>query len=367
MKRLVWIALLGVALGAQSAWAKSFDDKVAGKPTEWLAKNLRSQTDVAYKAAIVREIGRQRNVEGLALLYHAAGDPAGIVRRESIHALAAFGPALADPQRDGAYLTAIQDADPDVVGAGRVALAARIQSAAEPGMEAIVRQLVYLARSGTSFGTRKAAVELLERTPPHLDAASIDTQLIETARQDNHAEVRRVAAIALGTRGVAAAKPTLVHLKNADTSEEVRLAASEALRRIGGPATTVVVAVMPFETKVPKLSVPVKDYQDAFTSALSAAQVARVVERKQIAAALTELKFQDTHIDDGKALKIGQMLRAEQVVTGVLQLAGDEVTCLSKRIDIASGEVYAAQPVVGSMHDLNALKLSCAQRLVGSF
>ena len=370
MKRVLLCLLLAAGLaGSTSGVAIAGDaaSKVDGKSPEWLKKKLKTADDVHFKVAIIREMGDSRDPSLLPVLLHAAGDAERKVRKEALHSLAAFGPQLADPGRDAAYMGGLQDADVAVVKEAQKALTARVQAAAEPGMDNLVKQLTRYTKTGASWQTRKAAVELLERIPDDLAGPRLDQTLTEVAQRETHPEVRRSAVIALGSRGVESAKPLLSRLKNTDDNEQVRLAAEDALRRIGGTASSVVVAVMPFETRAKKLAQHTESYQDFFTAALSSASVAKVVERKQIASVLSELHFQDAHIDDGKALKIGKMLRAGQVVTGSLQVTGDEVTCLSKRIDVATGEVWAAQPTVGSAHDLEALKRTCARRLVGSF
>ncbi len=356
--------LAGLALGA--AHAADPAKKVAGKDAEWLVKKLPEAKYAPTKAAIIAEMGTKRDPALLPHLVHAAGDPAREVRVAALEGLAAFGPALADDQRDSAYMVGLQDASPEVVQAAREALAARLQAASDHGLDGLVGQLARLGKTGQAWQTRKSAVELLERMPTE-DGGKVDASITEIAQVERHPEVRRAAVLALGTRSVSAARPLLSKIRSKDPDEQVRMAAEDSLRRIGGPATNVVVAVLPFETKAKKLASFTTDLQDYFTTSLAASEVAQVVERRQVAAIMSELKFQDTHIDDGKAVKVGQMLRAGQVVTGSIQVTGDEVTCLAKRIDVETGKVWAAQPAVGATHDLAAVQRDCAKRLMGSF
>jgi TolB-like protein len=365
--RLAGALLAGAAL-APAAPARADDPppRLASKPDAWLLKKLPSAKDAASRAEIVAAMGHKRSPALLAQLVHAAGDPAREVRVAALRGLAAYGPQLADPQRDGAYLLGLQDASPEVVQVAREALAARVQAAAQPGMDALGRELARLGRRGDAWLTRKAAVELIERLPPEL-GPGVDPALLEAAQLDASAEVRRAAALALGARQVGAARPLLSRLRSKDPDEQVRLAAEDALRRLGGTAVEVVVAVLPFETRAAQLKPLLIDLQDTFTSALAAAEVAQVVERRQVSAVIAELRYQDAHIDDGKALKVGQQLRAQEVVTGSLLLQGDEVTCLAKRVHVETGRVTAAPPTLGALHDLTALQRDCARRLIGSF
>lgn len=366
MSLLIRCAVLAAALTIGTAHAGDPAKKVAGKDAAWLVKKLPAAKDDATKAAIITEMGTKRDPSLLPHLIHAAGDPARDVRVAALEGLAAYGPLLADTQRDGAYVVGLQDASPDVVKAASDALAARLQAASEPGLDGLVGQLTRLGKTGQAWQTRKSAVELLERMPTD-DAGKVDAAITDIAKTERHTEVRRAAVLALGTRSVAISRPLLSKIRSKDPDEQVRMAAEDSLRRIGGPATSVVVAVLPFETRSKKLSKFTTDLQDFFTASLAASEVAQVVERRQVSAIMSELEFQDAHIDDGKAVKVGQMLRAGQVVTGSIQVTGDEVTCLAKRIDVESGKVWAAQPAVGATHDLPAVQRACAKRLMGSF
>lgn len=360
---LLALALSGVAhAGGDPA------KKVAGRDMAWLLKKLpKAAGDAALRAALLSEMGARRDPAALPHLLHGAGDSDRTVRVAALQGLAAFGPLLADPQRDSAYVVALQDPAPSVVRAARAGLDARLQAAAQPGLDGLLQQLARLAKTGRTWQTRKAAIELLERVPADFGGADLNTALTELARTDAHPEVRRAACVALGIRGVKAAGGVLQTLKNTDPDATVRMAAEDALDRVGGPALSTVLAVLPFEATHPSLRSFAVDLQDYFTQSLSAAAVAQVVERRQVSAVMTELHFQDAHVDDGRALQVGQMLRASMVVTGAVQLRGDEVTCLAKRIDVATGEVAAAQPVVGATHDLAAVQRACANRFVRSF
>ena len=337
------------------------------KDATWLTQRYLKSRGASDKLAVVSEMASRQDPSLLPVLVRVTAESDRALRRIALDGLMAFGPAVADPQRDQAYLSALSDAAPGIRRQAQNALSERLLVGTEPGITGLWDQLSTLGQRASGWATRKAAVELLAQAPTGGPTEAIDRLLIEVARLDSHDEVRRAAATALGQRGVAAARPVLSKLRNTDSDEQVRLAAELALARIGGPAHEAVVAVMPFTTTSAALHGFAGGLQDYFTSRISAGQGATVVERNQISAVLTELRFQDAQIDDGKAVQVGQLLRADWIVTGTLQKTGDEITCLAKRVDVASGVVKAAQPVMGAQHDLPALQQACASRLLQTF
>ncbi len=351
--------LLGVA-GLSGAPAHAA--RLSKKSGDWLVQRLDAAPAGPQRLALATELARRRDPALLPALVRAAGDPERAVRLVALEGLAAYGPAVADPQRDRAFLAALEGGDPAAMQIARDALRDRLLAATEPGLARIHDQLGLLARRSEAWRGRKACVGLLAPIAGPAPAAV----LVEVAGHDPHPEVRRAAAEALGARGAAGARPVLSRLRRADPDPQVRLAAERALAQLGGPATEAVLAVMPFDTNDPLLRESVAALQHTFTTRLALAGHGRVVERAQLERVFDELRYQDRAIDDGRAVTVGAQLRATDVVTGVLQRAGDEVRCLAKRIDVATGEVTAAPPVVGGLHDLAALQQACADRLARS-
>jgi HEAT repeat protein len=336
----------------------------APKAVRSLEKRVAKAASGPAKAAVVREMGPLRHPDLLDDLLYAGADPSREVRHAALIALAAYGPELDLPERDELYLHGLNDADPGVQGAAVSALEPRLAQP-EAGPRLLAR-LPAILRSSPSWSSRRATAGLLERSPAPLSEEAAKA-LLDAARADKHPEVRRAAVSALGSRAVAGAGPLLSRLRNADPDEPVRLAAEDALRRMGGTATALIIAVLPFEGRGKADNGSLRALQDAFTAAISSSQVATVVERGAVSARLVELKFQDAHIDDGRALAVGKLLRAEQVVTGTLERQGDELRCLARRVDVATGQVWAAPEVRGLTHDEAALRASCAARLLGTF
>ena len=357
----MWLILLVCHVAGA---AKPPAEVVAGRDQGWLLKKLAKEDRVAMRAAIVAELGALRSPDVLPQLLRTTADRAAEVRTAALGALAAYGGDLADPERDGALLTGLGDGNPACVAAAELGLADRLQARVDAGMDRLVAQLIQLTQSGASWQSRRAAVRLLERSPPSRDA---DQRLAEVAAQDPHAEVRRSAVLALGARGVGSAAGVLSRVRNTDSDEQVRLAAEAVLARMDVAASDAVLAVLPFETRARGLQALAAEMPAYFTASLASARVATVVERAQVDAVLRELRFQDQNIDDGQAVQVGKMLRATQVVTGTLHVVGDEVTCAAKRIDVVTGQVWAPLPAIGTLHDLAAVQRDCAARLASTF
>lgn len=347
------IALL-LLIGAPAAAAR-----LSRKPTAALLSRL-EEAGPADRAALIDELARRRDPAAIPALARAAGDADRAVRRLAIAGLAAHGGSLADPTVDQALLSALQDVDPEVVAAAERALGARLAAGVEPGAAALQGALARLGRAAPGWTTRRSAAALLGMAP----GGDPGPALIEIARLDAHPEVRRAAVTALGQRGVEAARPALSRVKNTDLDATVRLAAEGALARLGGPAQAAVVAVLPFSAQTADLAPFAASLQDSFTAAIAEGQGARVVERRQLEQALAELRGPAASQEG--AVRVGALLRADQVVLGSVSRVGDEVTCVAKRVVVATGEVQATS-AAGSTHDLAALQRACAARLLRTF
>jgi HEAT repeat protein len=346
------IALLLFAAPAAGA-------RLSRKPTAALLSRLEDAAP-ADRAALVDELARRRDPAAIPALARAVGDADRAVRRRAVAGLAAHGGALADPTVDQALLSALQDVDPEVVAAAERALGARLAAGIEPGAAALGGALARLGRAAPGWTTRRAAAALLGQAP----GGDPVPALMEMARLDPHPEVRRAAVAALGQRGADAARGLLSRLKSTDMDAIVRSAAAEALGRMGGPVQAAVVAVLPFTAQTADLASFAATLQDSFTAAIAEGQGARVVERRQLDQALAELRG-PAATQEG-AVRVGALLRADQVVLGSVSRVGDEVTCVAKRVVVATGEVQATA-VAGSTHDLAALQRACAARLLRTF
>ncbi len=175
----------------------------------------------AAAAAALARRGGEAAVELLA--WTAAGDADHAVARAAIDGLTRIGDG-STPHAGAAIAAIAAVAGDSARRAEAIAALARVSDAAIPRVGA--------ALASREAGVRCAVVEALGRlTHP------VASEYVVTALSDGDASVRQAAVIVvarLGTRGVAR---TITGLAAADPSESVRVAAENALRRMGrGPA-----------------------------------------------------------------------------------------------------------------------------------
>ena len=82
---------------------------------------------------------------------------------------------------------------------------------------------------------------------------------------------------------------------------------------------------------------------------------------------MEELVPQDSFINDNQALAIGRSLRASQVITGSIQVYGNNMTISIKRIDIESQEILSSAQVSGLVIDFDALQRQVSQDFIARF
>lgn len=355
------VALLALALvmGAPTAAGARLHRKSA----PWLEERLARAPTGPKRLALATEAARRQDPALIPVLVAAAtADPDRSVRLVALEGLVGFGGALADPGRDTAYLQALAVGDAGALKVVKKGITERVRAGETPGLERLVDELGALARTGESWRTRKVALAGLVSQA----SGSLVPTLSAVAAQDPHPEVRRAAAEALGSVPAAGQRAVLARLRKADPDAQVRLTAERALARLGGPESDTVIAVLAFETTDPRLAGTAQELQATMTSTLDLAGSGRVVERGQLDAVFAELRLQAGALGEEQAVELGRLLRADTIVTGTLQRSGDEVRCLAKRIEVATGRVRAAPVVAGPLHDLGALQQACAARLAGS-
>jgi len=336
---------------------------VPGQPGIWLVDELRASSDSDLRLAIIREMATRRDSSLLPYLCAAAADDDARVRQAAMEGLVDYGGALNDGPRDDSYLRGLEDRVHAIREIALAGIRGRFRDGRVPAN--LKSALQDFAKTAEDYRLRLASIRILSS----VEGEDVDALMLNRAKEDDHSDVRRAAARALGTRGVSSARKLLNHLRNKDMVPGVRAAAEEALAAIGGVVSEDVLVVMPFDTRSRKKNVRsfTKGLQDFLSGALAKANLATVVERRQIDRAMDELIFQDDHIDDGKAVEVGKILRANHVLTGTVQLNGNQLTVVAKRIDVVTGAIVQSIQVHGRVHDADALQQDAAHELVRTF
>jgi TolB-like protein len=82
---------------------------------------------------------------------------------------------------------------------------------------------------------------------------------------------------------------------------------------------------------------------------------------------VNELIYQDNFINDGTAVEIGKALRAEQVVTGTIQIMHGQVVLTIKRIDVRTQKILSSSEGSGSFVDFEQIQRVAASKFIEEF
>ena len=352
----------GVALSLFVGCATTAAD-IPGKPPGWLVEEFQANVDPGLRLEIVREAAARGDITLIPFLCSAAVDRDSRVRQTSVEGLVSYGGSLDDSQRDQTYLSVLNDRLHVIRDMSLRGIRDRFRDDRRP--QTLMARLEEIVGESEDYRLRLAALRILST----VEGESVDSLLMDRAQNDEHSQVRKASVRALGHRKVAASRKLLNRLRNKDMDSGVRAASEEALSAIGGVISEAVLVVMPFDTRSRQKTVRsfTAGLQDFLSGALARANLATVVERRQIDRAMDELIFQDDHIDDGKAVEVGKFLRANHVLTGTVQLNGDQLTVVAKRIDVVSGAIVQSIQVHGRSHDADALQQDAAHELVRTF
>ena len=341
------------------AWALSAK-KVQGKKDAWLVKKIERIDDREDLILIIDEMAVRRTVQFLPILITYSQHPLDDIRRASLEALIAYGPALDDDRRDQAYLDRLMDSNQGVSKLARKGILQRIQS--EVNTTYLSNALLHRCKNSTAWKEQLYILEILQ----WITDPKIDQLLVDMASHNSNPEVRRLSVSALGERRMTETRSLLQTIHNRDLDPEVRKAAKKSLHQIGGKISDAVIAVMPFEIQNDELKEVAIGFQNYLSGALSSAQIATFVERGQVDKVMEELIYQDTNIDDNKAIEIGKSLRASQVITGNLQSHGNNVTITIKLIDVRNQEILHSAQSSGLLIDFDALQRDVATKFLES-
>ena len=335
--------------------------KIPTKSDAWLEEHLRTSTSMEGQVAMIEEMGVRRNPNSITLLTQTASSPDAEIRKASLKALVAFGPNFVDDRRDQQYLSSLEDDNRFVRKLAAQGISERLQSEVQTTF--LVNGLLNKAGNPQKWTLQMEALELLQ----WVKSAEVDSICITLSTQASNPQVRKRAISLIATRQIHSAKPLLHDISASDLDAEVRQAAKDAVTQLGGKVNNIVAAVMPFTIQGEDPNDLAAGFQHYLSGALSAGEVATIVERGQVDSVMSELVFQDSFIDDNQAIQIGQSLRASQVITGTIQFQGNRVTITVKRIDVASHEILSSAQVNGLTLDFDALQRDVSNKFIEKF
>ncbi len=334
------------------------------KSDAWLTDHLRDSDSIERQVAMIEELGLRRNPQTIHILIQKANSNEAQIRKASIEALMAFGPMFSDDLRDQEYLHRLEDEDRGVRAMAKKGIAARLESEAQTTL--LINSLLKKGGNHQRWTLQMDVLDLLQWIKG-THASDIDALCVNLSTQATNPQVRIKAIQAIATRQIQHARPLLHDIARSDLNEDVRRSAKDSLQQLGGKVNDIVAAVMPFTVQGTDPNNLATGFQHYLSGALSAGEVATIVERGQVDSVMAELVFQDTFINDNQAIQIGQSLRASQVITGTIQFQGNRTTITIKRIDVASNEILSSAQASGLTLDFDALQRDVAAQFVEKF
>ena len=99
---------------------------------------------------------------------------------------------------------------------------------------------------------------------------------------------------------------------------------------------------------------------------LKAKSKINLIERNQIEKALEEMKLASVGLIEENAPKLGKMLGADAVLTGIYQISGDSIRIDAKIVKVETGEVLSGGEVSGSIKDIFNLEKRLSENVLAA-
>ena len=326
------------------------------KDVLWLRNHLEESTSVTEQDMVITELAMRRDPAAIPHLCRYTSSIDSVLRQRSLEALNAYGGRV--DGRDETYIGLLSSSD-GVMRRGAVeGIIQRFHVLSESAY--LFSALQRIVRSDPNWQTRFHAVEVLEWVN------GSEELLLDLAQNDENPSIRVRSVQALGTKRASKYRKEIYRISKKDLDETVRQEALESLQRIGGKVEEVVLAVMPFDV-TEEHSQLAEGFRSYLSARLGGSELATVVERGQVERVVDELIFQDKFINDGKAVEIGKALRAEQVVTGTIQVMNGQAVITIKRIDVRTQTIVSSSAHSGSFIDFEQVQRVAASKFIEEF
>lgn len=350
-------ALLTMILLAAAGCATTLEDiheMVADRDLDDLLDVMDEDLSMPLHLAVVQGIAIVGGEEACGELEKALSHGSGDVRHA---ALAGLAENNAIPGAERLCTIATTDKDRNVRKLAEKLLTYRAEEAAE-----ILLRLI----DSSDYRDRVVAARCLGSVK---NSAAV-SRLIAAARRDANSEVRKWAAISLGCIGDPSAKPVLHYLRWHDPDQSVNVEAERALAGFAPPVFDIFVAVVALDcTFISRSGRNLgAEFAEVISGALKRSGICHMVERTKIAKAMEELEFSLSDLADAdKALRLGQLLSAQQIIYGELQRDGNQYTVVVKRMKVETGEILQGVTEKAYEADLGQLKTRTADQVVRTF
>ena len=330
--------------------------EIRTKDVLWLRNHAEETKSPVERDLVLAELAQRRDPAAIPHLCRYTSSLDEGLRRRSLEALIAYGGRIEG--RDETYIQLLSSQD-GVMRRGAVeGIIQRFQVMSESVY--LFSALQRIVRSDSSWQTRLHAVEALEWVN------NSEPLLLETAQSDENASIRARAVQALGTKRAKKFRKEIYRISKNDLEEEVRREAENSVQLIGGKVEEVVLAVMPFDVTEGYQEIA-SGFRSYLSARLGGSELATVVERGQVERVVDELIFQDRFVNDGKAVEIGKALRAEQVITGTIQVMNGQAVVTIKRIDVRTQTILSSSASSGSFVDFEQIQRVAASKFMEEF
>ncbi len=168
-------------------------------------------------------------------------------------------------------------------------------------------------------------------------------------------------------RGVSAVRSRQMLARRAGATQQARAALASEQQLQGEPTDPRSVAVLPLTIVGDSIYQPLsRGLAQMITSDLGLLQQFRLLERLQLGAILNELEFsQGDRVDPGTAARVGRLMRAGRMVSGLTVIPPDGDVRLETTVVQSTGEVTSPSSSTGRLRDLLRLEKEIVVEIAG--
>ncbi len=300
---------------------------------------LSEQPDENVRIAVATELGKGDYAFGIPDLIKLSKDASHKVRAAAVNGLGQYAGAEV-------YNAIIQRTGDDNIEVARSA-----EQILRTWNEETVPYLLE-AVNDRNYKVRVAAITILGR----MKDSQIPNVLLDKAQRDDNNIVRREAVRAIGNLGLKNARKLLYKIKTTDTSQEVVLAAAEALAKIPGNITDITLLLLPFQAGKGLQNIGVT-VDTTLSSQITANQLCQLIQGPETITS----DLQSTMLSSAKNMN------ADQVVSGTITQQNGKITIDLMRLDAKTGATIQRENYTGLKIQSNEVVRELVRRFIAKF